>query len=130
MTNPFTGLDPVAAVMEAAHAHLQSPASEQLAEKFAALMKRDGHSGVAPMMESSQPNALGQVLETQEAAVKRTVADMESFQQRIHGMSAEEVAAEQMRLTVDLAIASVYFTFASETTQETNKGMQTLMKNQ
>jgi type III secretion system HrpB2-like protein len=130
MTEAISAIGSVESVMEAAHKSTSSPATEQLSEKFAALMQAPGAAQAAPPMSAAEPNSLMRVMETQEGMFKQTVADMKSFHDNADLMSMNEVAAEQTRLTLELATSSVYFQFGSQVAQDANKSLQTLLKNQ
>jgi type III secretion system HrpB2-like protein len=130
MTAAISAIGSVESVVEAAHKSVSSPASEQLTEKFAALMQAPGGAAATPPMSAAEPSSLMRVMESQEAMFKQTVSDLNSFQARADTMSVGEATAEQMRLTMELAVSSVHFTFGSQVASESNKGLQTLLKNQ
>jgi type III secretion system HrpB2-like protein len=130
MTAAISAIASVESVVEAAQKSVNSPATEQLSDKFAALMQTPGAAHAAPPMSPAEPNSLLNVMEAQEAMFKQTVADLNAFQHNADKMSANEAAAEQMRLTMELAVSSVHFQFGSQVAQDSNKSLQTLLKNQ
>ena len=130
MTVPISAVTSVESVIEAAHKSTSNPATEQLTQKFAALMQTPAGAEVAPVVPAAEPNSLMRVLEAQESMLKQTVADMNDFQAHSHEMSIGEASAEQTRLTLELAVSSVHFTFGSQVASESNKSLQTLLKNQ
>jgi type III secretion system HrpB2-like protein len=130
MMEAISAIGSVESVMEAAHKSASSPATDQLSEKFAALMQAPGAAQATPPMSPAEPSSLMRVMETQEAMFKHTLSDVKSFQQNADQMSMSEATAEQTRLTMELATSSVYFQFGSQVAQDANKSLQTLLKNQ
>jgi type III secretion inner rod protein HrpB2 len=130
MTVPTVAIAPVESVLQAAQKSVPSPAMEQLTQKFESMMKAPQADMAGAAQPSQGPNTLTEVVNKQEALMHKAFEDVETFAANADKMSMNEVAAQSMKLSRDMAMANFALQSTTAVAQGSNKSLQTLLKNQ
>jgi type III secretion system HrpB2-like protein len=132
MTIAHVAIAPVDAVLKAAQKSVPSPAMAQLTSKFEAMMqapKAEQASAAQAAQATSGPNAATQLVDKQEALMKKSFSDVEAFTANAGDMSMQEVVAQSMKLSRDMTMANFSLQSTTAVAQGSNKSLQTLLKN-
>jgi type III secretion inner rod protein HrpB2 len=120
---------PVESVLQAAQKNVASPAMEQLTQKFESMMQRPQPDPAALQVQQG-PNAITEVVNKQEALMRKSFEDVQTFTDNAASLSMNEMLAQSMKISRDMTLANFSLQTTTAVAQGTNKSLQTLLKNQ
>jgi type III secretion inner rod protein HrpB2 len=122
-------ITPPLSPIDVAHGALpQQGPTQELVQKFAALMDRVPESGAA---EAGGQPALAQALLKQDEAMRKSLQDMHALAKaNTSNANDNEITARQIELTYEIATVQFQFNAGVYLAQSGKNGLQTLMRNQ
>lgn len=137
MTVPIEAVTAVQGAAEATAAKpVAPPVTEAMTERFSALMnpadapQRPAAHAVPPAAEDGGTNAIGRALEAQENYLNKTFAESDALARDGHLLTKEELFQANLSLMQKMQFATLHLNVTTAVAQSSNKGLQTLMKNQ
>lgn len=140
MTVPIEAVTAVQGAADAAAAKPATPpVTEAMTERFSALMnpadapqRPAAHAmhAAPPAAEDGGPNAIGRALEAQENYLDKTFAQSDEMARNGHLYTKEELFQANLTLMQKMQFATLHLNVTTAIAQSSNKGLQTLMKNQ
>lgn len=130
MTIPIDSIAPVGQVMEAAKKPVESPAMDQLTQKFEEMMETGGDGVVPKFNEANEVTGLSQVLDKQDKLMKHALSEVDSLAESAHSMSPTEFAAESIRVGELVIQTQFNLSMATSMTSGVTQGFRSLLKNQ
>jgi type III secretion system HrpB2-like protein len=130
MITPVTGVTPVDAVLQTAHTSFNSPAMDQLTQKFDALMKAPQSDHAVQPFRPQEPNGVSQVMDKQEAMMRQSFSDLDKLAADMNYMTAHELEIASMQVSRNLAMGNLGMQTTMGVAQGSSKSLQSLLKNQ
>jgi type III secretion system HrpB2-like protein len=129
-----TAIEPISAVegaLAAARPEAVRAVNEQAATRFASLMETNGSpQRPLPVQAADEPNAIGKMLSTQEDRVRLMFEDSHRLGHEAKSHDVVDVIIEGERIARQFSVATMSLNITSALAQGSNKGLQTLLKNQ
>lgn len=131
MTTPIDAVAPVGPVLEAAKKAVESPAMDQLTQKFDKMMASKGDDFVASQFHpASEVSGITQVLDKHDQLMKQSLSELDALAEAAPSMSANEFAAESMRVSESLMQMEFHLTVATSVSNGASQSLRSLLKNQ
>jgi type III secretion inner rod protein HrpB2 len=103
----------------------EGPSMEQLTQRFHALMTQPGNEFASPV----EPNAVTEVLSSQENLMRQFEQQAQAFQQAAPAMSMSELTAATIEVQRTAAMENFQLSATTSLASGSNKGLQSLLKN-
>ncbi len=133
---PVPAIAAVDSVVQAASKTVASPALDELAHKFDAMMKPSHGASppVSPATEPLKPNegvtALTNAMSNHGMEMREVTADAHEFATSAGHLTVNEMMARSMEISQRMTILSVKMTATTSVANNSNKSLQSLLKNQ
>jgi hypothetical protein len=121
---------PINSVLEFSRKSIESPASEQLIQKFENLMNKPGADYIDAAHMEKTPNALVQTLNSQENLMKQDEMNMEHMVLNSKSMTPVEMMVNTMHLSHGMSVSHFQMQAITSVGNSTKKSFDQLLKNQ
>jgi type III secretion system HrpB2-like protein len=131
MITPIDSVVPVSPVVEAAKKAVDSPAMDQLSEKFGKMMESGGDDFAPSQFHAAnEPTGITQLMDKEDQMIKQSSAELDALGEAAPTMSNNEFAAASMRVSETLLQTQFHITVASSVSSGVSQSLRSLLRNQ